>query len=133
MDVVFANRHVLASHPKHGGVVELIEGGHYLADDPIVTTYPDLFTDDPRFGLRCSDPLEADGLPAWADRSEPEPEEQPAPGPEPEQQPEQQPQDGDGSKDDGTRTAAPAVETADATPGTKRTRARTRAAKGDEK
>jgi hypothetical protein len=92
MDVVFANRHVLASHPKHGGVVELIEGGHYLANDPIVEAYPNLFTDDPRFGLRCSDPLEADGLPTWAARPEPEPEEPPAPGPEPEQQPEQTPE-----------------------------------------
>jgi hypothetical protein len=125
MDVVFANRHVLASHPKHGGVVELIEGGHYLANDPIVEAYPNLFTDDPRFGLRCSDPLEADGLPTWAARPEPEPEEPPAPGPEPEQQPEQTPE----PEPEQTRTTAPAVETADATPGTRRQRTRASAAK----
>jgi hypothetical protein len=124
-NVVFATATTLAAHPRHGGVVEVTEGSHWLAEDPLVKAYPTLFTDDPRFGLRCSDPLEADGLPTWAARPEPEPEEPPAPGPEPEQQPEQTPE----PEPEQTRTAAPAVETADATPGTRRQRTRASAAK----
>lgn len=124
MEIVFATRTALASHPRHGGVVEVIEGTHYLAADPIVAAYPDLFSADVRSGLRSSDPFEADGLPAWAERPE-VPEEA-----EPEQEPEQ-----------AERTKTPPVETADATPGTKRTRTpakktaakKAAAAKGDTK
>lgn len=118
MDIVFATRTALASHPRHGGVVEVIEGTHYLAADPIVAAYPDLFSADVRSGLKASDPLEADGLPAWAER-------EPVEAPE-----ESDKADAPEEKKADERAKTPPVETTDATPGTRRRRTR---AKGDAK
>jgi len=63
MDYVFANDTRLVSHPKDGSTVPLNIGEHWPADDPVVKAYPQLFTDDPRYGLRSSRPLGDDGYP----------------------------------------------------------------------
>lgn len=63
MDHVFATDTRLVSHPKTGGTVAVSIGDHWPADDPIVAAYPQLFTDDARYGLQSSRPLGEDGYP----------------------------------------------------------------------
>jgi hypothetical protein len=89
-NVVFATATTLAAHPRHGGVVEVTEGSHWLAEDPLVKAYPTLFSTDPKVGLKTSDPLDESGEPNFL----------PVP----------------------SARAAKKTETADATPGTARTR-----------
>jgi hypothetical protein len=60
---VFAK--VTASVPMPGGYqVQVMAGTHWLADDPVVTLRPDLFTADCRYGLAWSgDPPECLSIP----------------------------------------------------------------------
>lgn len=55
MKVVYANTtsHVVSSM---GHTVMVILGTHWPAEDPIVKSYPDLFSDDPSNGLYFSQP-----------------------------------------------------------------------------
>lgn len=36
---------------RHGGTIVVGKGTHWHADDPVVIDHPDLFSDDPRYGL----------------------------------------------------------------------------------
>lgn len=63
MDHVFATDSRIVSHPKTGIGVGVGIGEHWAADDPVVKAYPNLFTDDARYGLRSSSPLGEDGYP----------------------------------------------------------------------
>lgn len=63
MDIVFAKDTRIAAHPSTGVGVQVVVGSHWPTDDPIVKAYPDLFTDDPRYGLTSSRPLDEDGYP----------------------------------------------------------------------
>lgn len=63
MDIVFATRDMIASHPQSGASVPIVHGTHWPADDPVVLAYPDFFSSDGRFGLSSSRPLDADGYP----------------------------------------------------------------------
>lgn len=63
MDHVFATDTRIVSDPKSGTGVAVNIGEHWPADDPIVSAYPGLFTDDPRYGLRSSRPFGEDGYP----------------------------------------------------------------------
>lgn len=50
MDVVFAQGSERV--PLHSGAVAQVQKGqHWPASDPVVQARPDLFTDDPRYGL----------------------------------------------------------------------------------
>lgn len=114
MDVVFATGTLIAAHPRSGGAVHIDYGTHWLADDPVVRAYPSLFSDEPKFGLHSSEPLEADGYPAFAAR--------PA-------EPEQRIIDAGVAPEAAIASvskATPSAETTDATPGTRRTRTRSR-------
>lgn len=63
MDHVFATETRLVSHPKTGATVAVNIGEHWPADDPLVVAYPQFFTEDARYGLRSSRPLDGDGYP----------------------------------------------------------------------
>ena len=52
MDVVFVKVDSAAGTLPDGTPYALAKGQHYPADDPVVRTYPDLFTRDPRYGLQ---------------------------------------------------------------------------------
>jgi hypothetical protein len=45
MDIVYA------TGTRHVGTGVVHKGSHWPADDPIVRAHPDLFSDDPRYGL----------------------------------------------------------------------------------
>lgn len=62
-EIVFAQATVIVSHPRTGASVSVNHGTHWPADDPIVLAYPNFFTDDGRYGLSSSDPLDEDGYP----------------------------------------------------------------------
>lgn len=49
---VFARATATVHDLGHPHVIRL--GAHYLADDPVVVARPDLFTEDPRYGLSFS-------------------------------------------------------------------------------
>lgn len=58
MKIVYAT--ATTSVTLDGGGSGLVEKGtHWSADDPIVRRHPDLFSEDPRYGLRFS--VEPDG------------------------------------------------------------------------
>lgn len=63
LDIVFAQATAIVSHPRTGSSVPVNHGTHWPADDPIVLAYPSFFTDDPRYGLSSSDPLDDEGYP----------------------------------------------------------------------
>jgi hypothetical protein len=46
-----------------GIVVAVQEGTHWSDEDPIVRSHPELFSDDPRFGMLFSRPLAPDDYP----------------------------------------------------------------------
>ena len=48
MDIVFARETFIAGH------VTVVAGSHWPADDPIVRSFKNLFTDDPSFGMSYS-------------------------------------------------------------------------------
>ena len=57
MKIVYATATVSVATP--GGYPALVRGGtHWSADDPLVRAHPDLFSDDPRWGLTSSVPLD---------------------------------------------------------------------------
>lgn len=58
MDIVYATRTAVAGHTT------IVEGTHWPADDPLVKAYPDLFTDNPRFGLMFTTPPTEEAAPA---------------------------------------------------------------------
>jgi len=51
VEVVFATVDAAVALPG-GGQVRLRRGEHWVATDPVVTQYPHLFSDDPRYGAR---------------------------------------------------------------------------------
>lgn len=69
MDIVFASTTAIASDPRTGASVPVNHGTHWPTDDPIVLAYPDFFTDDPRYGLSSSRPLDDEGYPVTLTRS----------------------------------------------------------------
>lgn len=55
MKVVFATAN--ASVPMPGGYPAGVQkGSHWPADDPLVLAHPDLFSEDPRYGMSYSVP-----------------------------------------------------------------------------
>lgn len=66
MDIVFACDTRIVGDPKTGAGRSVVTGQHWPADDPVVVAYPELFTDDPRYGLSSSRPLDIDGYPTGA-------------------------------------------------------------------
>lgn len=62
-DIVFAQATAIVAHPTTGSSVPVNHGTHWPADDPIVLAYPSFFTDDARYGLSSSDPLDDEGYP----------------------------------------------------------------------
>lgn len=62
MDVVFAKATTTAALPN-GAVVTVMEGTHWRAEDPIVQMHPDLFSDDPRYGMLFTQPLRPEDYP----------------------------------------------------------------------
>jgi hypothetical protein len=59
MKVVYATTNTTVT--REGGVgITIHAGQHWPANDPVVKDYPDLFSDDPRNGLRVSAPLAED-------------------------------------------------------------------------
>jgi len=63
MDIVFATATLIVSDPKTGSSVSVNHGTHWPADDPVVRAYPEFFTNDPRYGLSSSLPLDPEGYP----------------------------------------------------------------------
>lgn len=63
LDIVFATKTAIVSHPRTGSSVAVNHGAHWSADDPIVLAYPSFFTADARYGLSSSDPFGEDGYP----------------------------------------------------------------------
>jgi hypothetical protein len=55
MDVVYARSSAQVMTPD-GGRHMVQMGQHWPADDPVVAAQPDLFSPDPRFGVRYSTP-----------------------------------------------------------------------------
>jgi len=56
MRAVFAT--TTASVPMPGGHSVVVRfGSHWPADDPVVVAHPDLFSDDPRYGISASAPI----------------------------------------------------------------------------
>jgi hypothetical protein len=45
---------VYATGTRHVGTGVVHKGSHWPADDPVVKAHPDLFSDDPRYGLSYS-------------------------------------------------------------------------------
>lgn len=101
MKHVFATQSAIVAHPVTGVAVQVLHGSHWWDGDPIVQEYPTFFTDDARFGLTASAPFGEDGYPqGYVD-------------------------DEDDDEDGGSKTTPPTpTETADAAPGTKRSRGR---------
>lgn len=62
MNAVYAKSTASVALPD-GAVVGVQEGSHWSADDPIVQAHPDLFSDDARFGMLFSRPLQPDDYP----------------------------------------------------------------------
>lgn len=58
MKIVYAkaNSNVFAA----GIPVSISVGQHWRADDPVVKAYPEMFTDDARYGLSSTVPVPAD-------------------------------------------------------------------------
>jgi len=57
--VVFATETVSVMMP--GGYPALVQkGSHWRADDPLVLSHPDLFSEDPRYGMSYSQPQPED-------------------------------------------------------------------------
>lgn len=59
MDIVFANTTATVSVGP-GNHTTVHEGEHWPASDQVVRSHPSLFTNDPRYGLRVSAPLDED-------------------------------------------------------------------------
>lgn len=59
MKVVYATANVVVTRPSGEGI-SIHAGQHWPANDPVVRDFPDLFSDDPRIGLRVSAPLSED-------------------------------------------------------------------------
>lgn len=62
MKVVFATGTSSVSTPN-GGLILVMEGTHWSADDAVVRAHPDLFSDDPRHGMLFSHPLSESDYP----------------------------------------------------------------------
>jgi hypothetical protein len=69
MNIVFATTSAVVSHPETGASVGVNHGTHWPADDPVVLAYPTFFTDDPRYGLSSSRPLDDEGYPVGGART----------------------------------------------------------------
>jgi hypothetical protein len=67
MRAVFAKSTTSVPLPD-GGMVSVMAGTHWSAEDPVVRTHPDLFSDDPRHGMLFSRPLAPNDYPG-ADES----------------------------------------------------------------
>lgn len=59
MQIVFATTTATVTVGP-GNHTTILVGEHWPASDPIVRDHPDLFTADPRYGLRVSGPLDED-------------------------------------------------------------------------
>ena len=55
IDVVYAMGTETVNMPS-GGSVAVFKGSHWPATDPVVRARPELFTDDPRYGLLYTSP-----------------------------------------------------------------------------
>ena len=62
MRVVFAVADASVTDPSSGAPGMIRKGTHWSADDPVVKAHPDLFSDDPRWGMAYS--IEPEG---WND------------------------------------------------------------------
>lgn len=71
MDIVFATDTVVVAHPVSGVGQQIVHGGHWPADDPVVKAYSKFFTDDPRYGLSSSRPLDPEGNPVDISKKRP--------------------------------------------------------------
>lgn len=69
MRVVYARATTSIGLPS-GGMVSVMEGTHWSADDPIVVAHPELFSTDARYGMLFSQPLRPEDYPG-ADTDEP--------------------------------------------------------------
>jgi len=56
MKVVYAKTTTMVIRPSGAGV-NIRKGEHWPANDPVVRDHPELFSRDPRVGLRVSAPL----------------------------------------------------------------------------
>lgn len=60
MRLVCAITTATVAPPKGGGHnIVVREGGYWRAEDPVVVAYPSLFTEDVRYNLNSSEPLDA--------------------------------------------------------------------------
>lgn len=59
MRVVYATSTGLVTDPATGVRGTVQKGSHWPADDPVVKAHPDLFSEDPRWGMNYS--VEPDG------------------------------------------------------------------------
>lgn len=75
MKIVFATKTVNVG--VDGNTWSVIYGTHWAASDPVVQKYPDLFSDDPRYGLFATVPVEEEVVKEESD----EPEVKPSRGP----------------------------------------------------
>ena len=62
MKVVYATTTSLVTDPSTGVRGKVQKGTHWPADDPVVKANPDLFSEDPRWGMNYS--VEPDGYDA---------------------------------------------------------------------
>lgn len=53
MKIVYARREEDV-HNQYGGLVTVPLGSHWDAEDPLVRSHPDLFSEDPQIGLASS-------------------------------------------------------------------------------
>lgn len=58
MKLVCAITTATVAPPKGGLPVVVREGGYWRAEDPVVVAYPSLFTEDLRYNLNSSEPLD---------------------------------------------------------------------------
>jgi hypothetical protein len=54
VDVVFATTTATVTHPDGGTGFVVRKGSHWPAGDPVVAAHPDMFSDDPRYGMNYS-------------------------------------------------------------------------------
>ena len=54
MKIVYATADASVTDPSSGAPGMIRKGTHWSADDPVVKAHPDLFSEDPRWGLAYS-------------------------------------------------------------------------------
>ncbi len=60
MKVVYAKRTAAVAVDERS--ITVMYGTHWPSEDPVVRKYPDLFSEDPKFGLFASENPYAEGL-----------------------------------------------------------------------